>query len=294
MPFPRLGDVSRLTAGVRGFWRRYRKNKGGVVGLFFLVFLALVAILADAITVHGPMEPGVGRMLQPPSREFLMGTDNLARDIFSGVVHGARVSLVIGFAAALTSLLLGGLIGSVSGYFGGRIDDILMRLCELFQSMPRFLYALVIVVFFGNTIWNVVVVIGILSWPRSGRMIRAEFMRLRESEFVISARAIGMGSAGIIFRQILPNALHILLVAGSLDVGAAIITEAALSFLGAGDPNLMSWGRMLYSAQRFFRRAWWFSVFPGIAIFLTVLSLNLVGDGLNDALNPKLKRVQRQ
>jgi len=294
MPFPRLRDVPRLAAWVRVFWRRYKKNKGGVVGLLFLLFLAVTAVLADVITVYGPMEPGAGRMLQPPSMQFLMGTDNLARDIFSGVVHGARVSLVIGFAAALTSLLLGGLIGSISGYFGGRIDDILMRVCELFQSMPRFLYALVIVVFFGNTIWNVVVVIGILSWPRSGRMVRAEFLRLRESDFVIAARAIGMGSAGIIFRQILPNALHILLVAGSLDVGAAILTEAGLSFLGAGDPNLMSWGRMLYNAQRFFRRAWWFSLFPGLAIFLTVLSLNLVGDGLNDALNPKLKRVQRQ
>jgi peptide/nickel transport system permease protein len=125
-------------------------------------------------------------------------------------------------------------------------------------------------------------------------MVRAEFLRLRESDFVIAARAIGMGSAGIIFRQILPNALHILLVAGSLDVGAAILTEASLSFLGAGDPNLMSWGRMLFNAQRFFRSAWWFSLFPGLAIFLTVLSLNLVGDGLNDALNPRLRRVQTQ
>lgn len=281
-------------AAIRVFWRRYRKNRGAVFGFGFLVFLALVAIFADAISAYGPMEPGVGRMLQPPSRKFLMGTDNLARDVLSGVVHGARVSLVIGFAAAFTSVLLGGTIGSISGYFGGRIDDILMRLCELFQSMPRFLFALVIVVFFGNTIWNVVVVIGILSWPQSGRMVRAEFLRLRESDFVMAAKAIGMRSRRIIFRQILPNALHILLVTGSLDVGAAILTEAGLSFLGAGDPNMMSWGRMLYNAQRFLRTAWWFSVFPGLAIFMTVLSMNLVGDGLNDALNPKLKRVQRQ
>jgi len=294
MSFDRLKDsASRVRLVAWSFWKRFRKNRGAVVGLFFLLFLALVAILADVISTHDPMEPGVGRMLQPPSRHFLMGTDNLARDIFSGVVHGARVSLVVGFAAAFTSVLLGGIIGSISGYFGGLIDDLLMRFCELFQSMPRFLFALVIVVFFGNTIWNVVVVIGLLSWPRSGRMVRSEFLRLRESEFVVSARAIGMRNARIIFRQILPNALHILLVTGSLEVGAAILTEAGLSFLGAGDPNLMSWGRMLYNAQRFLRSAWWFSVFPGLAIFLTVLSLNLLGDGLNDAMNPKLKRVRR-
>lgn len=294
MSFGRLKDsASRARLVAWSFWKRFRKNRGAVAGLFFLLFLALVAIFADVISAHDPMEPGVGRMLQPPSRHFLMGTDNLARDIFSGVVHGARVSLVVGFAAAFTSVLLGGIIGSISGYFGGLIDDLLMRFCELFQSMPRFLFALVIVVFFGNTIWNVVVVIGLLSWPRSGRMVRSEFLRLRESEFVVSARAIGMRNARIIFRQILPNALHILLVTGSLEVGAAILTEAGLSFLGAGDPNLMSWGRMLYNAQRFLRSAWWFSVFPGLAIFLTVLSLNLLGDGLNDAMNPKLKRVRR-
>ena len=294
MFFYRLKDsASRVRTVAWSFWKRFRKNRGAVVGLSFLLFLALAAIFADVISTHDPMEPGVGRMLQSPSRHFLMGTDNLARDIFSGVVHGARVSLVVGFAAAFTSVLLGGIIGSISGYFGGPIDDLLMRFCELFQSMPRFLFALVIVVFFGNTIWNVVVVIGLLSWPRSGRMVRSEFLRLREAEFVMSARAVGMRNARIIFRQILPNALHILLVTGSLEVGAAILTEAGLSFLGAGDPNLMSWGRMLYNAQRFLRSAWWFSVFPGLAIFLTVLSLNLLGDGLNDAMNPKLKRVRR-
>ena len=293
MPFMIFENISCARTRLWEFWKRFRKNVGAVVGLFFLLFLLLVAIGADVITVHGPMEPGVGGTLLPPSWQFLMGTDNLARDIFSGVVHGARVSLLIGFAAALTSILLGGIIGSIAGYFGGLVDEFLMRLCELFQSMPRFLLALVVVVFFGNTIWNVVVVIGILGWPRSGRMVRAEFLRLRDSEYVMAARAVGMKSGRIIFRQILPNVLHILLVTGSLEVGAAILTEAGLSFLGAGDPNLMSWGRMLYNAQRFLRNAWWFSVFPGLGIFLTVLSLNLFGDGLNDAMNPKLKRVRR-
>ena len=275
------------------FWKGYRRNKMAVFGLFFLIILVTVAVSANWITEFGPMDTGVGRPLQAPNNRFFMGTDDLARDIFSGVVHGARVSLMVGFTAALTAALIGIIIGSISGYFGGITDDLLMKFCELFQSMPRFLFALVIVVFFGNTIWNVVVVIGILSWPRTGRLVRAEFLQLRESEFVMAAKGIGMSSARIIFKQILPNAMHVVLVTASLEVGAAIITEAGLSFLGAGDPNLMSWGRMLYNAQRFLRTAWWLAIFPGSAIFLTVLSLNLIGDGLNDALNPRLRRVKR-
>ncbi|GAG13219.1 unnamed protein product, partial [marine sediment metagenome] len=253
MVLPRLSHILRISVWLGQFWRRYRKNKGAVLGLFFLFFLALVALLADFISTYEPMEPGVGLRLEPPSQHFLMGTDNLARDIFSGVVHGSRVSLLIGFSASFTAILLGGLVGAISGYFGGRIDDMLMRFCEVFQSMPRFLFALVIVVFFGSTIWNVVVVIGLLSWPRTARMLRAEFLRLRESEFVTASRAIGMRSGRIILRHILPNTAHILLVTGSLEVGAAIITEAGLSFLGVGDPNLMSWGRMLFNAQPVFR-----------------------------------------
>lgn len=292
-PLSARGKIEILSERLWDFWKGYRRNKGAVFGLFFLIILVITAISADVITEFGPMDTGIGRPLQPPGSHFLMGTDDLARDIFSGVVHGARVSLMVGFIAALTATLIGVIIGSISGYFGGITDDLLMKFCELFQSMPRFLFALVIVVFFGNTIWNVVVVIGILSWPRTGRLVRSEFLHLRESEFVMAAKGIGMSSARIIFKQILPNALHVVFVTASLEVGAAIITEAGLSFLGAGDPNLMSWGRMLYNAQRFLRTAWWLAIFPGSAIFLTVLSLNLIGDGLNDALNPKLKRIKR-
>lgn len=276
------------------FWKGYRRNKGAVFGLFFLMVIAILAISADLITEYGPMDTGVGLPLQPPSRSFLMGTDDLARDIFSGVVYGARVSLMVGFISALTATLLGVIIGSISGYFGSLTDYLLMKLCELFQSVPRFLFALLIVVFFGNTIWNVVVVIGILSWPRTSLLVRVEFLRLRETEFVMAARAVGMSGARIIFKQMLPNVMHVVLVTSSLEVGAAIITEAGLSFLGAGDPNLMSWGRMLYNAQGFLRTAWWLAIFPGFGIFFTVLSMNLIGDGLNDALNPKLRRIKRQ
>jgi peptide/nickel transport system permease protein len=290
----KMEKLKTLRAKLWDFWRGYRRNRGAIFGLFFVIFLVILALLADLITYYGPMDTGVGPPLQPPSGRFFMGTDDLARDIFSGVVHGARVSLMVGFAAALTATLLGVIIGSISGYFGGLTDYLLMKFCELFQSVPRFLLALVIVVFFGNTIWNVVVVIGILSWPRTGRLVRVEFLRLRETEFVMAAKAIGMRSVRIIFKQILPNVIHVVLVTASLEVGAAIITEAGLSFLGAGDPNLMSWGRMLYNAQRFLRTAWWLALFPGCGIFFTVLSMNLIGDGLNDALNPRLKQIQHQ
>jgi len=287
-----MDKLNALRNKLWDFWSGYRRNKGAIFGLFFLIILVILAILADLITNHGPMDTGVGLPLQPPNRCFFMGTDDLARDVFSGVLHGARVSLMVGFIAALTATSIGVIIGSISGYFGGLTDYMLMKLCELFQSVPRFLFALVIVVFFGNTIWNVVVVIGILSWPRTGRLVRSEFLHLRESDFVMAAKGIGMSRGRIIFKQILPNVMHVVIVTASLEVGAAIITEAGLSFLGAGDPNLMSWGRMLYNAQKFLRTAWWMAIFPGCSIFFTVLSMNLIGDGLNDALNPRLKRIQ--
>jgi len=289
-----MEKFNTLRKNLWNFWKGYRRNRGAVFSLFFILFIVILAILAGWITKYGPMETGVGRPLQPPSSRFLMGTDDLARDIFSGVVYGARVSLIVGFVSAFTATILGIIIGSVSGYFGGLTDYLLLKLCELFQSVPRFLLALIIVVFFGNTIWNVVVVIGILSWPRTGLLVRSEFLRLKQWEFVTAAKAIGMSGHRIIFKQILPNVMHIVLVTASLEVGAAIITEAGLSFLGAGDPNLMTWGRMLYNAQGFLRNAWWMAIFPGCGIFFTVLSMNLIGDGLNDALNPRLRRIKRQ
>ena len=276
--------------GIRALARRYNRNKGAVFGFAFLLVLSALAIFADTIAPHDPMDAGIGPRLEHPGRSFLMGTDNLGRDIFSGVLHGSRISLLIGLSAALTAVTIGTVVGAVSGYLGGWVDDLLMRGCEVFQTMPRFLFALVIVVFFGSSIWNVVVVIGLLGWPQTARMVRSEFLHLRESELVLSARALGVGHLRIIFVHLLRNVFHIIVVTGTLEIGTAIITEAGLSYLGAGDPNMVSWGRMLYDSQRFLRDAWWFSVFPGMAVFLTVLSWNLLGDGLNDALNPRMMR----
>jgi len=259
------------------------------LALLFLAFLGVIAATADWVARYDPLEPGLGRPFSPPSPSFPMGTDDLGRDVFSGVVYGARVSLMVGLSAAATASLIGVLIGSVSGFFGGHVDYTLMKLCEVFQSLPMFLFALVIVSFFGNSIWNIVIVIGFVTWPRMARLVRAEILHIKEMEFVMAARAIGSGSLRILLRHLFPNVLHVFVVTLSLDVGTAIIVEASLSFLGAGDPNLMSWGRMLYNAQRFLRRAWWMAVFPGLSIFLTVLSLNVLGDALNDALNPRLR-----
>jgi peptide/nickel transport system permease protein len=273
---------------IQQFWKRYRKNAAGVVGMAIVAFLAIVALSADMIAPVDPRSLTPGSFL-PPSYQHLMGADDLGRDIFSGVVYGSRISLIVGLLTAGTSTIIGILIGGFSGYYGGRIDDLLMRLTEFFQVVPRFFLALVIIALFGSNIWNVILVLAILSWPMTARLFRAEVLRLRSQDFVMAARAIGCHDIRIIFGHILPNAMAPLIVNTSLQISYAIILEASLSFLGLGDPTMMSWGVMLFNAQQFLRRAWWLATFPGTAIFLAVLGFNLLGDGLNDVLNPRLK-----
>ena len=273
---------------IQQFWKRYRKNAAGVVGMAIVAFLAIVALSADMIAPVDPRSLTPGSFL-PPSYQHLMGADDLGRDIFSGVVYGSRISLIVGLLTAGASTIIGILIGGFSGYYGGRIDDLLMRLTEFFQVVPRFFLALVIIALFGSNIWNVILVLAILSWPMTARLFRAEVLRLRSQDFVMAARAIGCHDIRIIFGHILPNAMAPLIVNTSLQISYAIILEASLSFLGLGDPTMMSWGVMLFNAQQFLRRAWWLATFPGTAIFLAVLGFNLLGDGLNDVLNPRLK-----
>lgn len=281
------------TSSWRGWWRdgwgRFRQNRLSLFGLAIVAVVILAGLLAPLIAPSGPFELG-GARLAPPQVSHLFGTDHLGRDVFSGVLYGTRTSLQVGFLSVILSVVLGVAIGSISGYYGGHLDDVLMRTTEVFQVMPRFFLALIVVAMFGADLWGTIFVIGILSWAEIARLVRAEFLTLRERPFVMAARAYGAGDMWIIFREILPNALTAVIVAASLQVPSAILLEASLSFIGAGDPNVMSWGRMLNSAQQYMRQAWWVATFPGLAISITAMGLALLADGINDFLNPRLRQ----
>lgn len=269
-------------------WRRFKRSRGGVIGLAVIVLLVTLALAAPVLAPYNPNAVSRDR-LQPPSAAHLFGTDNIGKDIFSGVLYGGRVSLTVGLLAALSALSIGLIVGSLAGYYGGAVDSILMRLSELFQTMPQFFLALVMVAILGGSTGLIILVLGIVSWPATARIVRAEFLALREREFVEAARAMGFSHRYIIFSEILPNALPPAIVRCTLDIASAILIEAGLSFFGLGNPAVASWGQMLNRAQPFLATAWWLSLFPGSAIFLAVLAFNLVGDALNDALNPELK-----
>jgi peptide/nickel transport system permease protein len=277
---------------MRDFWARYRRNKGSVVGLVILVLVLLLALAGPLLLPSDPWDVK-GRPLLPPGSTFPMGTDMLGRDVLSGVIHGAQVSLLIGLVSTLVAVTLGLLLGAVAGYFGGIIDDVIVRITEFVQTIPSFILAMVLVAVLGPSIGSIVISIAIVTWPPVCRLVRAEFMALVRREFVEAAVVSGLRTWNIIFREILPNALSPIIVMASLMVATAILTESALSFMGLGDPNRISWGYMIGAARAALRQAWWISVFPGAAIFLTVLAINLVGEGLNDALNPRLARRGR-
>jgi peptide/nickel transport system permease protein len=227
------------------------------------------------------------RTFCPPGLECLFGTDDLGRDMLARVANGARVSLLVGVAAAAVSAVLGVVIGSLAGFTGGKIDEFFMRVAEAFQIVPQFFLAILVVALFGASLTKIVLVIAILSWPSTARIIRAEFLKLRDQDFVAAARLAGASRRALIFSEILPNALPPVIVNASLQIAAAILTEASLSFLGLGDPDKVSWGQLLYLAQPFLNQGWWMAVFPGVAILVTTLGFNLLGDGLNDILDPR-------
>jgi peptide/nickel transport system permease protein len=266
-------------------WRRFSASRSALVGMVVLAIIVLIAVFAPWLTPYDPLGISPDRLL-PPGPEHWMGTDNLGKDVYSGILYGARASLIIGCLAGATSLTIGLIFGTLSGYYGGVIDSALMRIAEFVQIMPRFFLAILIVAFLGGGIDRTILVIGGLSWPEVARIVRAQFMSLREREMVEAARAIGFSDRHIMLREILPNALPPAVVQASLDISEAILLAAGLAFFGLSDPNLPSWGEMLNRAQAFLRSAWWMSVCPGFAIFITVLAFNLVGDGLNDMLNP--------
>jgi peptide/nickel transport system permease protein len=270
--------------------KSFLRHPTGMIGLFVLLAVVILAVSAPWLFPDDPWDM-VGAPFQPPLSEGLwLGSDMLGRDVAAGIAHGARISLIIGVISTLTSLIIGVTIGATAGYFGGKVDEVMMRITELFQTIPGFILAILLVATLGPKISNVIFAIGIVSWPPLARLTRAEFMRLRGREFVQAAVCQGQRPLTVVLRRILPNAISPIIVTGSLAVASAILIESALSFMGLGDPNLMSWGFMIGAARTVIRQAWWMSVFPGLAILLTVLAINLVGEGLNDTLNPRISR----
>lgn len=270
-------------------WRVFRANKAALLGLTLL--LALIVTMAIGPGVYGvaPFDM-VGAPFTPPFEDpkLPLGSDYLGRDILAGMVIGGRATLAVGLAAAAITVLIGITVGALAGYFGGLVDELLSRLIELSQVLPSLLFAMVLMTLFSPTLTTAVIAIGVVSWTATARLARAEFMRLRKLEYVSAARALGAGPIRLMLREVLPNAAPPLIVSATLIVGVAILFEAGLSFLGLSDPNTMSWGLMIGSNRKYILDAWWAVTFPGFAIFLTVLAVSLVGDGLNDALNPKL------
>ena len=274
----------------RQAWRMFRQNHAAMLGLGIILVIVLVSLFGPYIYTVAPRDM-VWMPLTPPGQsDYLLGTDYLGRDVLAGLINGGRVTITVGLAAALLTVLIGVTVGALAGYFGGAIDNILMRVTEFFQVLPNLLFAMVVVMLFGASLTNIAVAIGIVSWTSTARLTRGEFMRLRDAEFVKAERAIGAGNARLIWAVILPNAAPPLIVVAALSIGTAILFEAGLSFLGLTDANTVSWGRMIGDNRPYILDGAWGVTFPGICIFLTVLAISLIGDGLNDAFNPKLRQ----
>jgi peptide/nickel transport system permease protein len=275
---------------IKNFWRHFKKNRLGVGGLVIIVIVFFIAIFASLLSPYDPGKTDVSLKLKPPSLQHYLGTDQLGRNVFSRMLYGSRISLSVGFVAVGISILIGILVGAMAGYKGGWIDSLLMRFVDIMLSFPSFFLILTVVAILRPNIYNVMIVIGITSWEGTARFVRAEFLSLRERDYVQAARALGVKDRRIIFRHILPNALAPVFVTASLGVASAILVEAGLSFLGFGvQPPAPSWGNILTEGRTYIFDAWWLTVFPGLAILITVLSFNLFGEGLRDALDPRLR-----
>lgn len=261
---------------------RLARTPAGAIGLTLTALVVGTAVFAEAIAPFDPFTP-VGQALQPPSAEHLMGTDDLGRDVFSGVVHGARASLLLGLGVAGLVALIGVAVGMTSGYYGGLVDDVLMRTTEAFQVLPRFFLAIVVIALFGPGLDRIIIVLGLTSWAIVARVVRAETLSSREQEYVEAARALGASDLRIVVSHLAPGVVPSTVTFVTLMVAQAILVEASLGFLGLSDPSVMSWGILAGNAQQFLRVAWWLALFPGAAIAVAVLGINLLGDGLTQA-----------
>ena len=274
---------------VKDIFQTFFKSYSAVTGLVILIGIAVMGFIGPLFYPTDPFDM-VWMPFSPPGADgFLLGTDYLGRDILSQIINGARVSIAIGFSAALVSCFIGVGIGSFAGFYGGWVEETLMRITEFFQVLPTLLFAMVIVALFGSSVLSITLAIGAVSWASVARITRSEFLRIKELDFVLASRSSGSNNMALIFRVILPNAAAPIIVQSALLVGAAITFEAGLAFLGLSDPNVVSWGQVIGSNRVYILDATYTVTFPGIAIFITVLAISLVGDGLNDALNPKLR-----
>ncbi len=272
-------------------WRRLKMNKSAMIGLTVILILLISALFAPFIAPYNPVKTNVRDRLQGPSFKHLLGTDNFGRDIFSRIIYGSRISLYVGFVAVGIGAIFGGIIGATGGYFGGRLDNIIMRLMDVLLAIPRIILAIAIVGIFGTSLTNVMVAVGISILPRYARVVRASVLSYREEEFVEAARAIGASDLRIIFENIIPNSMAPIIVQSTLGIAKAILSAATLSFLGLGiQPPTPEWGAMLSSGRQFMRIAPHLTIFPGLAIVLVVISLNMFGDGLRDSLDPKMRQ----
>lgn len=269
--------------------RAFARHPGAVIGVLLLAVVLAATLFGPWAMQADPFEI-VGAPLEPPGADLLLGSDYLGRDVLTGILYGGRATLLVGAVAAVLSMAIGVTVGALAGYYGGWVDETLMRITEFFQVLPALLFAMVLITLFSPSLTTIAVAIGVVSWTGTARLARGEFLSLKQREYVLAERVIGASNARLIWRVILPNALAPLIVSATLAIGTAILFEAGLSFLGLGDPNVMSWGLMIGSNRPYILAAWWAVTLPGAAIFLTVLAVSLIGDGLNDALNPKLAR----
>jgi len=275
---------------VKDFWRYFKRNRLAVGGMVIIMITFLATGFASFLAPHDPGKTGVSLKLTPPSSKHYLGTDQLGRDVFSRMLYGSRVSLSVGFVAVAISIFIGILVGAIAGYYSGWVDSLLMRFVDIMLCFPSFFLILTVVALLGPSLFKVMAVIGITSWMGTSRFVRAEFLSLRERDFVQAAKGLGVNDLRIIFHHILPNALAPVFVTATLDVATAILVEAGLSFLGFGvQPPAPSWGNILTEGRTYIFDAWWLTLFPGLAILITVLSFNLLGEGLRDALDPRLR-----
>jgi peptide/nickel transport system permease protein len=276
--------------GVSAIWQQLQRNRMALAGVAIVIFMFLLALFAPLYN-HDPGAIDITQRLRPPGWGHPLGTDDLGRDVLARILYGARISLLVGFVAVGIATLIGILVGAMAGFYGRWVDALLMRFVDIILCFPTFFLILAVIAFLEPSIWNIMIIIGLTGWMGVARLVRAEFLSLRGRDFVVAAQSIGATDQRLIFRHILPNALSPVIVSATLGVAGAILTESALSFLGIGvQPPTPSWGNMLITGKQTLGSAWWLSVFPGMAILLTVLGYNLLGEGLRDALDPRMDR----